>query len=151
MIRLYFFIFVAIALLSVDVQSQTVDQETVTTYMNNAFVQYTNGDYQNALTGFLEAGKLLENDTSNLNRKVYVCSQTMAVSCYGNMKLYDEAFKLSERLLKGVLTDQERADLQHLYVTNGYFVAGTYMNQNIQRYSDSRELLKKILPFADSS
>lgn len=150
MIRLYFFIFVAIALLSVDVHSQTVDQETVTTYMNNAFVQYTNGDYQNALTGFLEAGKLLENDTSNLNRKVYVCSQTMAVSCYGNMKLYDEAFKLSERLLKGVLTDQERADLQHLYVTNGYFVAGTYINKNIRRYSDSRDLLKTILPFADN-
>lgn len=139
----------ATVLLSVDAQSQTVDQELVTTYLNNAFAQYNNGDYQNALIGFLETGKLLENDTSNLNREVYVCSQTMAVWCYGNMKLYDEAFKLSERLLKGVLTDQERADLQHLYVTNGYFVAGTYINQNIQRYSDSRELLKKILPFAD--
>ena len=147
--QLILFVVLAIALLSVDAQSQTVDQKLVTTYMNNAFAQYNNGDYQNALTGFLETGKLLENDTSKLNREVYVCSQTMAVMCYENLKLYNDAFKLSERLLKGALTDQERADLQHLYVTNGYFVAGSYMNQNIQRYSDSRELLKKMLPFAD--
>ena len=79
MIRLKIYIFVAIVLLSVGAQSQTVDQALVTTYMNNAFAQYKNCDYQNALTGFLETGKLLENDTSNLNREVYVCSQTMAV------------------------------------------------------------------------
>ena len=150
MIRLKIYIFVAIVLLSVGAQSQTVDQALVTTYMNNAFAQYKNCDYQNALVGFLETGKMLENDTSNLNREVYVCSQTMAVMCYENLKLYNDAFKLSERLLKGVLTDQERADLQHLYVTNGYFVAGSYINKNIRRYSDSRELLKTILPFADN-
>lgn len=147
--RLKIIIFVAIALLSVCAQSQTVDQGLATTHMITAFAQYNNGDYQNALTGFLETGKMLENDTSKLNREVYVRTQSMAVLCYVKLKLYNDAFKLSEQLLKGSLTDQERAGLQHLYVTNGYLVAGTYMNQNMQRYPDSRELLKKILPFAD--
>lgn len=47
------------------------------------------------------------------------------------------------------ITDEERKDIEHLFVMNGYCTATTYINKENRRYAEARELFAKILPYAD--
>lgn len=129
--------------------AQELTEAEVTQVMTNAFTQNKAGNYQAALEAFLKVGENTNRQRTEDERQVYVCSQTMAIFCYEHLKQYDEGFRLSEALLQGKLSDKEREDIQHLYVMNGYFKATSCLKKASRRYADAREILTKILPYAD--
>lgn len=117
--------------------------------LTHAFMLNKAGKYKEALENFLKVGQNTKKQRTEDERQVYVLSQTMAVMCYEHLKQYEEAFRLSESLLNGNVNVDEKKDIQHLYVMNGYFVATSYINKNSRRYADARALLSRILPYAD--
>lgn len=131
------------------VLAQNLSEEEVTKLMTDAFLLNQAGKHQEALDGFLKVGLNTKRQRTEDERKVYVCSQTMAVMCYESLGKYEEGFRLSEEMLNGNINDEERKDLQHLYVVNGYFVATSYIHKSNRRYAEARALFEKILPFAD--
>ena len=131
------------------IHSQNLSEEEVTKLMTDAFMQNKAGKHKEALDGFLKVGLNTKRQRTENERKVYVCSQTMAVMCYESLGKYEEGFRLSEEMLNGNISDEERKDLQHLYVINGYFVATSYIHKSNRRYAEARELFEKILPLAD--
>lgn len=130
--------------------AQDLSEEEVTKLMTDAFMQNQAGKHQEALDGFLKVGQNAKRQRTKDERKVYVCSQTMAVMCYESLGKYEEGFRLSKELLNGNISDEERNDLQHLYVMNGYFMATSYIHKSSRRYAEARELFEKILPLADN-
>ena len=131
------------------VLAQNLSEEEVTKLMTDAFLLNQAGKHRDALDGFLKVGQNTRRQRTEDERKVYVCSQTMAVMCYESLGKYEEGFRLSEELLEGNISDEEKKDLQHLCVMNGYFVATSYISKSNRRYADARELFEKILPLAD--
>lgn len=115
----------------------------------NAFMQNQSGNYEEALTRFLQVGQNTKQQRTEDERKTFVLSQTMAAMCCESLKQYEEGFRLSEELLQGNITDEERKDIEHLFVMNGYCTATTYINKENRRYAEARELFAKILPYAD--
>ena len=145
--NLIFLLLLCVGYLPVLAQNQSEGE--VTKLMTDAFMQNQAGKHQEALDGFLKVGLNTKRQRTEDERKVYVCSQTMAVMCYESLGKYEEGFRLSEELLNGNINDEERKDLQHLYVANGYFVATSYIHKSNRRYAEARELFEKILPLAD--
>ena len=129
--------------------AQELTEAEVTELLNSAFMQNQAGKHQEALEGFLKVGQNTKKQRTEPERQVYVCSQTMAVMCYEQLKKYQEGFTLSEQLLKEKLTGKEKEDILHLYVMNGYFMATSYIKSSNRRYADARAMFDKILPFAD--
>lgn len=129
--------------------AQELTEAEVSQVMTDAFTQNKAGNYQAALEAFLKVGENTHRQRTEDERQVYVCSQTMAIFCYEHLKQYDEGFRLSEALLQGKLSDKEREDIQHLYVMNGYFKATSCLKRTNRRYADAREILTKIMPYAD--
>lgn len=129
--------------------AQELTEAEVTELLNSAFMQNQAGNHLEALDGFLKVGQNTKKQRTEPERQVYVCSQTMAVMCYEQLKKYQEGFALSEQLLKEKLTDKEKEDILHLYVMNGYFMATSYMKSSNRRYVDARAMFDKILPLAD--
>ncbi len=123
--------------------------ETDSIMLTNAFMLNQAGKYKEALEGFLKVGQNTKKQRTEDERQVYVLSQTMAIMCYEQLKKYEEGFRLSEALLKGNINEDEKKDIQHLYVMNGYFVATSFINRRFCRYADARDMLAKILPYAD--
>ena len=131
------------------VHAQNLSEEEVTKLMTDAFLQNQAGKHQEALEGFLKVGLNTKRQRTEDERKVYVCSQTMAVMCYESLGKYEEGLRLSEELLNGNISDEERKNLQHLYVMNGYFVATSYIHKSNRRYAEARDILARILTYAD--
>ena len=89
------------------VLAQDLSEEEVTKLMTDAFMQNQAGKHQEALDGFLKVGLNTKRQRTEDERKVYVCSQTMAVMCYKALTKYEEGFRLSEELLNGNINDEE--------------------------------------------
>lgn len=143
------FLYIAVVLFShLSLLAQNLSEAEVTAIMSKAFQDNKEKNFQDALDGFLTVGKNTKAQRTESERQVYVCSQTMAVMCYESLGRFEEGFQLSEKLLKGNVNDRERKDLQHLYVTNGYLVATSYIHKSKRRYADARILFDKILPLA---
>lgn len=142
-------IVLTVILLQIPLLAQNLSETEVSAIMTKAFQDRKVKNNQEALEGFLLVGKNTKGQRNEAERQVYVCSQTMAVMCYESLGRYDEGFQLSEELLSGNINERERKDLQHLYVTNGYLVAGSYILKNSRRYAEARSLYEKILPFAE--
>lgn len=138
------FLFLCMGHLSVHAQELSVEE--ITKLMNDAFLQNKAGKYQEALEGFLKVGQYTQEQRTEDERRVYVCSQTMAAMCYEFLGKYEDGFRLSEELLNNNISDEERKDLQLLYVMNGFFMA---TSKSIPCYAERRKLLKKILPLAN--
>lgn len=130
------------------VMSQNLTEAEVSAIMTKAFEQNKAGNYSEALEGFLTVGESTRQQRNETERKVYVCSQTMAVMCYESLHQYQEGFLLCDVLLKGRVTASEKKDLMRLYVMNGYLLATSYMHKDSRRYADARDVFAKILPMA---
>lgn len=131
-------------------QAQEQTEAEVSELLTKAFLLNKDGRHQEALEGFLKVGNNTKQQHSESERQTYVLSQTMAAMCYERLEQYRQGFELCEQLLKEKLTEKEKADVQHLYVMNGYFVAMSFMNSSNRYYSDARAMLDKILPYADT-
>lgn len=128
--------------------AQVPTEAKVTATMNQAIQWMNQGNYQNALDGFLTVGESLEKQETEVERQVYVISQTMAVKCYGHLQQYEEAFLLSGKLLHGNLNSQETLNLQKLHVKNGYRHALSLSHD--KQYAEARAVLNEILAVANA-
>lgn len=130
-------------------QTQVMSEAEVAQLMNKSFSLHKSGQYQEALAGFLKVGEQTKSQQTQAEHQVYACSQTMAVMCYESLKQYKDGFELAESVLYEDLSDSERSDLHHLYVTCGYLLALDYMRRANGRYPEARVVFYKVLPFAE--
>lgn len=129
--------------------AQNLTKAEVDELMNQAIEWNKEGKYKEALDGFLKVGMNTAGQRTEEERQTYVCSRLMAIMCYGSLGQYEEGFELSERTLKGILTEEEKNDFLSLYVMNGYFTVLSYLDSESQRYEDARKIINQILPHAE--
>ena len=129
--------------------ANNLSEAEVAAIMTKAHQQFQAKHFEEALDGFLEVGENTKRQRTEQERQLYVNCQTMAASCYESLGEYEEGYNLCKTLLKGKLTDEEKADVQYLFVMNGYFWAGTMMDREEQMFSEARDLYNAILPLAD--
>lgn len=129
------------------IKAQTLTETEVTAIMNSAFELHNSKRYSEALEAFLTVGKNTEQQRYEDERRVYVCSQTMACSCYYMTEQYDECYILAKKLIAGKLDDSEKRDVCRQYVLSGYMVAAKLKRAG--QYAQARELLQNLIPYAD--
>ena len=130
-------------------QAQTLTEAEVTAKMNEAFALNNAKKTAEALDAFLIVGKNTEQRQNEVERQVYVCSQTMACMCYETLKRYEEAYLLAKKLMSGSLTEKEKKDVGHLYAMNGYMYATSFMHGDNRQLVKARTILEDIMPYAD--
>lgn len=134
------------------VSAQTLSEAEVTATMNKAFELHRNKQYSEALEAFLTVGANVDASKSEVERQVYVCSQTMACACYYFIERYSDGYQLAKKLIAGILADSEKKDIYYYYVLNGYMIACDYIQQDEGGNADyikGRELLLEIAPYAN--
>ena len=134
--------------------AQTLSEAEVTATMNKAFELHKNKQYFEALEAFLIVGTNVDASKSEVERQVYVCSQTMACACHYSIEQYTEGYQLAKRLITGKLADSEKKDIYYYYVLNGYMIACDYIKQDVNGNADyikGRELLLEIAPYANET
>ena len=132
----------------IPVFAQNLSEAEVTSTMYRAFELYKNKQYSEALEAFLIVGANVDARKSEVERQVYVCSQTMACACHYSIEQYTEGYQLAKRLITGKLADSEKKDIYNYYVLNGYNTALGYMkdSQSCQP-KKARVILLDILPY----
>lgn len=128
--------------------AQELSEAEVIALMDHSLSLLNERDYKEALTGFLAVSRQTQDQSTETEHSVYVCSQTMAVICYTHLGQYKEAYNLAGRVLLDNLSERQRSDLLTPYVFCGYTAAIDNIKTN--RYSEARELFESILPYADS-
>ena len=143
---------VACLLTIIPVFAQNLSEDDVIATMNRAFELHKAKRYAEALDAFLIVGANVDANKSEVERQVYICSQTMACACHYSIEQYTEGYQLAKRLISGKLTDSEKKDIYKYYVLNGYMIACDFIqkdeNENAE-YQRGRELLLEIAPYAD--
>ena len=130
-------------------QAQTLTEAEVTAKMNEAFALNNAKKTAEALDAFLIVGKNTEQQRNEVEHQIYVCSQTMACMCYETLKRYEEAYLLAKKLMSCRLTENEKKDVAHLYVMNGYMYASGFMLRGNRQFVKARAILEEIMPYAD--
>ena len=143
---------IACVLTIIPVFAQNLSEVEVTSTMYRAFELHKAKRYAEALDAFLIVGANVDANKSEVERQVYVCSQTMACACHYSIEQYTEGYQLAKKLIASKLADSEKKDIYHYYVLNGYMIACDYIqkdeNGNVE-YHRGRELLLEIAPYAD--
>ena len=132
--------------------AQNLSEAEVTSTMYRAFELHKAKRYAEALDAFLIVGANVDENKSEVERQVYVCSQTMACACHYSIEQYTEGYQLAKKLIAGKLADSEKKDIYHYYVLNGYMIACDLIQKDENgnaEYQRGRELLLEIAPYAD--
>lgn len=143
---------IACVLTITPVFAQNLSEAEVTSTMYRAFELHKAKRYAEALDAFLVVGANVDANKSEVERQVYVCSQTMACACHYSVEQYNEGYQLAKKLIAGKLADSEKKDIYHYYVLNGYMIACDFIQKDENgnaEYQRGRELLLEILPYAD--
>ena len=136
----------------IPVFAQNLSEAEVTSTMYRAFELHKAKRYAEALDAFLIVGANVDANKSEVDRQVYVCSQTMACACHYSIEQYTEGYQLAKKLIAGKLEDSEKKDIYHYYVLNGYMIACDFIQKDENgnaEYQRGRELLLEIAPYAD--
>lgn len=136
----------------VPVFAQKLSEAEVISTMYRAFELHKAKRYAEALEAFLTVGANVDTNKSEVERQVYVCSQTMACACHNSIEQYTEGYQLAKKLIADKLADSEKNDIYHYYVLNGYMIACDFIQKDEHgnaEYQRGRELLLEIAPYAD--
>lgn len=136
----------------IPVFAQNLSEAEVTSTMYRAFELHKAKRYAEALNAFLIVGANVDANKSEVERQVYVCSQTMACACHYSIEQYTEGYQLAKKLIAGKLEDSEKKDIYHYYVLNGYMIACDFIQKHENgnaEYQRGRELLLEIAPYAE--
>ena len=136
----------------IPVFAQNLSEAEVTSTMYRAFELHKAKRYAEALDAFLIVGANVDANKSEIERQVYVCSQTMACACHYSIAQYAEGYQLAKKLIAGKLVGSEKKDIYHYYVLNGYMIACDFIQKDENgnaEYQRGRELLLEIVPYAD--
>lgn len=131
--------------------AQNLSEAEVCETMNRAFALNKQKKHKEALDAFLVVGQNTEGKRTEAERQTYVMSQTMACRCYELTGGYEKGYLLARKLLSGKITDQERKEILHLYVMNGYLYSCQFIKGNDCDYAKARTLLEEILPYVDDT
>lgn len=144
---------IAVCLLTtISAFAQNLSEAEVTSTMYRAFELHKAKRYAEALDAFLIVGANVDANKSEVERQVYVCSQTMACACHYSIEQYAEGYQLAKKLIAGKLANSEKKDIYHYYVLNGYMIACDFIQRDENgnaEYQRGRELLLEIAPYAD--
>lgn len=145
---------IAVCLLTtISAFAQNLSEAEVTSTMYRAFELHKAKRYAEALDAFLIVGANVDANKSEVERQVYVCSQTMACACHYSIEQYAEGYQLAKKLIAGKLANSEKKDIYHYYVLNGYMIACDFIQKKDENgnaeYQRGRELLLEIAPYAD--
>ena len=104
-----------------------------------------------ALKVFIAVGKETEQKRSDDERKMYVFSQTSACMCLLDLEQYGECFKLTQQLRNENLSDDDREEVDIMYIKSGYNQALNYMrmDNSADNYKIARNILEEISLVAD--
>jgi len=142
--------FVLLAFFGLQAYSQPLTEAEVCETMNYAFVLNKEKKYKEALEAFLVVGDNTKGQRTEAERQTYVCSQIMACRCYELTGGYEEGYQLAKKLMDGNIKPDERKDIAHVYVLNGYLYACRFLKSNDNfNPQKGRSLLEEILPYAD--
>ena len=136
----------------IPVFAQNLSEAEVTSTMYRAFELHKAKRYAEALDAFLIVGANVDVNKSEVERQVYVCSQTMACACHYSIEQYTEGYQLAKKLIAGKLADSEKKDIYRYYVLNGYMIACDFIQKDENgnaEYQRGRELLLEIAPYTD--
>lgn len=142
----------ACLLTTISAFAQNLSEAEVTSTMYRAFELHKAKRYAEALDAFLIVGANVDANKSEIERQVYVCSQTMACACHYSIEQYTEGYQLAKKLIAGKLADSEKKDIYRYYVLNGYMIACDFIQKDENgnaEYQRGRELLLEIAPYAD--
>ena len=144
---------IAVCLLTtISAFAQNLSEAEVTSTMYRAFELHKAKRYAEALDAFLIVGANVDANKSEVERQVYVCSQTMACACHYSIEQYTEGYQLAKKLIAGKLVDSEKKDIYYYYVLNGYMIACHFIQKDENgnaEYQRGREILLEIAPYAD--
>ena len=144
---------IAVCLLTtISAFAQNLSEAEVTSTMYRAFELHKAKRYAEALDAFLIVGANVDANKSEVERQVYVCSQTMACACHYSIEQYTEGYQLAKKLIAGKLADSEKKDIYRYYVLNGYMIACDFIQRDENgnaEYQRGRKLLLEIAPYAD--
>ena len=131
----------------IPVFAQNLSEAEVTSTMYRAFELHKAKRYAEALDAFLIVGANVDANKSEVERQVYVCSQTMACACHYSIEQYAEGYQLAKKLIAGKLANSEKKDIYHYYVLNGYMIACDFIQRDENgnaEYQRGKEILLEI-------
>ena len=144
---------IAVCLLTtISAFTQNLSEAEVTSKMYRAFELHKAKRYAEALDAFLIVGANVDANKSEVDRQVYVCSQTMACACHYMIEQYTEGYQLAKKLIAGKLEDSEKKDIYNYYVLNGYMIACDLIKEDENgnaEYTKGRELFLELAPYAN--
>ena len=121
----------------------------VTKKMIKAFELEKAKETREALDAFLIVGKNTKQQRTEGERLTYMCSQTMACKCYETLGRYKDAYLLAKTIMQDNISVEEKEQLVHLYVFNGYMYAVKFLHNNNGQFAKARSILEEIVPYAD--
>lgn len=135
----------------VQMRAQSFLGEDIKNRVTHALELKKENKIDDALKIFLSIGTDTERKRSEEEREVYVLSQIMACKCYMSLKQYADCFQLARKLKTEKLADDEKREIDVLYIKSGYKYAFDYMHINKQNhsYKKARKILEDILKYAD--
>lgn len=143
--------FVVCSITVLSVYAQGLSEAEITATMYRAFELHKTHQYDDALDAFLLVGRNVDANRSEVERQVYVCSQTMACACHFSVKQYEKGYLLAKQLISSKLADSEKKDIYRYYTLNGYMLSsyltiqGEYENAD---YKKARDILIEVAPYA---
>ena len=134
-------------------KAQSLTEAEVCAKMNEAFELNKEKKRVEALEAFLIVGQNTEKQRTVAEHQVYICSQTMACSCYRILERYEEGYILAKKLMQGTLLDSEKKDVEFEYAYNGYMYAIDFIksDKTHEQRKYGRDIMIAIAPYANET
>ncbi len=132
--------------------AQQLSPQEITATMNQGFALSDAKKPAEALEAFLTVGRNLENAQTDVERKVYVCSMTMAAMCYKKLERWKECYDLSVKLMALPMGDKERKDVEWGYVYSACMYASNFTRKanTPEERQRGRQILTEAEPHANA-
>lgn len=104
--------------------------------------------YDEALDAFLTVSKCTQMQRSEVERQIYVLSQTRASLCLYLTQRYEEGYLLAKSIIAGYITENEKRSVYRQYVHNGYEYAKRLSDEKV--FDKARDILHSIVSYADT-
>ena len=132
-------------------KAQNLTEDEAIANFNEACFLLSDDKTSEALKLFQTVSANTKLQRSDLEKQIFVRSQSMVCRCYELLGKYKEGYLLGKELLEGQLEYEEKQFISHLFAYNGYFYACEFIkgNQtNRSNFAKGREIFTEILPYA---
>ena len=125
------------------------DMGEVDELIKTSYEKLQEKNYREALAGFRTAAGRTKAQRTKAEHEAYAFSQTMAVECLFFLREYRDGYDLAGIVLHESLSEEERKNLTHLYVSCGYGLGLECMSTEKRQFAEARAYFDKVLPFAN--